>query len=58
MKINLQRTITSLTTALDFVGTDEYQHGKRVALMAATVAAELGWPQARCAATKRLTTEQ
>ena len=48
MKINLQRTITSLTTALDFVGTDEYQHGKRVALMAATVAAELGWPQARC----------
>ena len=35
MKINLQRTITSLTTALDFVGTDEYQHGKRVALIGA-----------------------
>ena len=48
MKINLQRTITSLTNALDFVGTDEFQHGKRVALMAAEIAAEMGWPPARC----------
>lgn len=48
MKINLQRTITSLTNALDFVGTDEFQHGKRVALMAAAIAEELNWPQARC----------
>ena len=48
MKINLQRTIISLTNALDFVGTDEFQHGKRVALMAVTIAEELGWPQARC----------
>ena len=47
MKINLQRTITSLTNALDFVGTDEFQHGKRVALMAATIADELNWTQAR-----------
>ncbi len=48
MKINLQRTITSLTNALDFVGTDEFQHGKRVALMAAAIAGELDWSQARC----------
>ena len=48
MKINLQRTITSLTNALDFVGTDEFQHGKRVALMAAGIAGELNWPPARC----------
>ena len=48
MKINLQRAITSLTNALDFVGTDEFHHGKRVALMAAAVAEEMGWPQARC----------
>jgi putative nucleotidyltransferase with HDIG domain len=48
MKINLQRTITSLTNALDFVGTDEFQHGKRVALMAAAIADELDWPPARC----------
>jgi hypothetical protein len=34
MKINLQRAVTSLTDALDMVGTDEYHHGKRVALMA------------------------
>ncbi|MEO8410371.1 MAG: HD domain-containing phosphohydrolase [Propionivibrio sp.] len=48
MKINLQRTITSLTNALDFVGTDEYQHGKRVGLMAAEIAGEMNWPPARC----------
>lgn len=48
MKINLQRTITSLTDALDFVGTDEYQHGKRGALMAAKIAAEMGWSSERC----------
>ncbi|WP_301102713.1 HD domain-containing phosphohydrolase [Propionivibrio sp.] len=47
MKINLQRTITSLTNALDFVGTDEFQHGKRVALMAAMIASEMDWPQLR-----------
>jgi putative nucleotidyltransferase with HDIG domain len=48
MKINLQRTITSLTNALDFVGTDESHHGKRVALMAVSIAHEMGWPQPRC----------
>lgn len=48
MKINLQRAITSLTGALDFVGIDEVHHGKRVALMAASIAEEMGWPPARC----------
>ena len=50
MKINLQRAITSLTNALDFVGTDEFHHGKRVALMAAAIADEMDWPQPRCEA--------
>ncbi|MFZ4535321.1 HD domain-containing phosphohydrolase [Propionivibrio sp.] len=45
MKINLQRAITSLTNALDFVGTDEFQHGKRVALMSAAIAHEMNWSQ-------------
>lgn len=48
MKINLQRAITSLTNALDFVGTDEFHHGKRVALMAAAIAGEMNWSPARC----------
>lgn len=48
MKIILQRTITSLTNALDLVGTDEFHHGKRVALMAAAIAHEMNWPQPRC----------
>jgi HD-GYP domain-containing protein (c-di-GMP phosphodiesterase class II) len=48
MKINLQRTISSLTNALDLVGADEYRHGKRVALMAVAIAGEMHWPQARC----------
>lgn len=48
MKVSLQRAITSLTGALDFVGVDEVHHGKRVALMAFGVAAELGWDSASC----------
>lgn len=49
MKINLQRAITSLTSALDYVGVDEVHHGKRVALMAGGIAAEMGWsPAAVC----------
>jgi putative nucleotidyltransferase with HDIG domain len=43
MKIDLGQTLISLTGALDFVGIDEIHHGKRVALMAGAVAAELGW---------------
>jgi putative nucleotidyltransferase with HDIG domain len=49
MKVNLHRALSSLTSALDFVGVDEVHHGKRVGLMAAAVSAELGWDSARCA---------
>ena len=48
MKVILHRAITSLTNALDFVGTDEFHHGKRVALMAGAFASEMNWPQPRC----------
>ena len=48
MKVSLQRAIASLTSALDFVGVDEVHHGKRVALMAASIAGELGWDKSRC----------
>lgn len=48
MKISLQRTIVSLTGALDFVGIDEVHHGKRVALLAYAIAVELGWTASRC----------
>lgn len=47
MIINLQRTITTLANALDLVGTDEFHHGKRVALMAAEISGELNWSPAR-----------
>lgn len=47
MRIDLARTITALTAALDLVGIDEVHHGKRVALMAGALAAELGWDAAR-----------
>lgn len=46
MKVSLQRAITSLTSALDFVGIDEVHHGKRVALMGQGIARELGWDSA------------
>lgn len=48
MKVNLQLAITSLTSALDFVGVDEVQHGKRVALIAAAIAEEMGWDRSSC----------
>ncbi|MDE3244928.1 MAG: HD domain-containing protein [Acidobacteriota bacterium] len=47
MKVNLNRALCSLARALDFLGVDEVHHGKRTALMAATLAAELGWDAAR-----------
>lgn len=46
MKIKLQQAITSLTSALDFVGVDEVHHGKRVALMGGAIAVEMGWDRA------------
>lgn len=43
MHLHLHRAIIGLTHALDFVGVDEVQHGKRVAAMAEAIARELGW---------------
>ncbi len=43
MKIDTHRTICALTSVLDFVGIDEIQHGKRVALMAEAIARQAGW---------------
>ncbi len=43
MHLRLHQVIIGLTHALDFVGIDEVQHGKRVAVMAEAIARELGW---------------
>ena len=43
MHLRLHQVITGLTHALDFVGVDEVQHGKRVAAMAEAIARELEW---------------
>lgn len=43
MHLHLHRAVIGLTHALDFVGVDEVQHGKRVAAMAEAIARELGW---------------
>lgn len=47
MIVDLPHAILSLSTALDFVGVDEIHHGKRVALMAACIAEDLGWSPER-----------
>jgi HD-GYP domain-containing protein (c-di-GMP phosphodiesterase class II) len=41
--INLFRVVDSLSSALDLVGVDDVQHGKRVGIMATRIAEELGW---------------
>lgn len=43
LAIDFRQVIYSLSDALDFVGIDEVQHGKRVGYMAYEIAAELGW---------------
>lgn len=43
MHLRLHQVIIGLTHALDLVGVDEVRHGKRVAVMAETIARELGW---------------
>lgn len=47
-RLNLHHAIMALTEALDFVGVDEVHHGKRVALMAESIARELGWSEREC----------
>lgn len=43
MQLVLHDIVFTLSSALDFVGVNEIYHGKRVALMAASVAKTLGW---------------
>ena len=44
--VDLDRAVGALADALDLIGVDEVGHGHRVAWMAATVAARLGWAAA------------
>ena len=43
----MREVVYSLSESLDFVGIDDTRHGKRVAYMAAEVAKELGYTQAK-----------
>ena len=43
MKVDLWQLVYTLSNALDLVGVDDRYHGKRVAVMAATIGEELGW---------------
>ncbi len=46
LKVDRRRLVVALAGALDFVGIDEFQHAKRVALMARRCAIALGWDEA------------
>ncbi len=43
MQVDLWQLVYTLSDALDLVGMDDRYHGKRVAVMAATIGEELGW---------------
>lgn len=43
VSIDLHSTLIALSGALDLVGVDEVQHGKRVGMMARQIAQALGW---------------
>lgn len=45
MKIELSDVVLALSDAIDLVGIDDDKHGKRVAVMAAECARELGWSE-------------
>lgn len=45
----LREVLVALGGALDFVGVDDLQHGKRVAVMAASCARYAQWPEEDCA---------
>jgi HD-GYP domain-containing protein (c-di-GMP phosphodiesterase class II) len=47
LKINLRSAVLALSDALDLVGVDDFQHGKRVAMIARETAILLGLPEAR-----------
>lgn len=44
--VNLDEAVFVLSSALDYVGVDDVQHGKRVAAVALATAEELGWDEA------------
>jgi HD-GYP domain-containing protein (c-di-GMP phosphodiesterase class II) len=44
MRVELSDVVLALSDAIDLVGIDDDQHGKRVGVMAAECARELGWP--------------
>jgi len=46
--VDIHNAITALSCALDLVGIDEIRHGKRVAVIARTIALHLNWPEAEC----------
>jgi len=46
--VDIHNAITAFSCALDLVGVDEVRHGKRVAVMARTVAEYLKWSDAEC----------
>lgn len=43
MQVDLWQLVYTLSDALDLVGVNDRYHGKRVAVMAATIGEELGW---------------
>lgn len=45
MRVELSDVVLALSDAIDLVGIDDDQHGKRVGVMAADCARELGWPR-------------
>ncbi|MFU8788820.1 MAG: HD domain-containing phosphohydrolase [Methylobacter sp.] len=46
--VDIHKAITTLSCALDLVGVDEVRHGKRVAVIARTIALHLNWPKTEC----------
>ena len=45
--INLKSAVFAVSDALDLVGVSDFQHGKRVAMIARETALQLGLPEAR-----------
>ncbi|WP_300335271.1 HD domain-containing protein [Accumulibacter sp.] len=45
LKIDLKSAILALSDALDLVGVDDFQHGKRVAMIARETGLALGLPE-------------
>ena len=47
LQIDLKSAVLALSDALDLVGVNDFQHGKRVAMIARETALLLGLPEAR-----------